>query len=142
MNTNKILLAGLVGGVVAFILGFLAYGVLLVDFFESNVGSASGVAREMDDMQWVPMILGHLSLGFLFSVIYGRWANISTFTTGAKAGAVIGFLMDFGINMINYGSTNISTLNGTIADVVVTTIMMALIGGVVAWVLGRGKSPS
>ncbi len=41
MNTNKILLAGLIGGVVAFVLGFLFYGVLLTDFFEANAGSAT-----------------------------------------------------------------------------------------------------
>ena len=78
MSNNKILLAGLVGAVVAFILGFIVYGNLLMDFFIENSGSASGVMRGDDEMQWIPMILGHVTWGMLFAIIFGRWANIST----------------------------------------------------------------
>jgi hypothetical protein len=138
MDTNKILVAGLVGGIVAFILGFLIYGLAMASFFESNAGSASGVMRGDGEMMWIPMIIGHLSLGLLFAYIFGKWANISTFTTGAQGGAVIGLLMGLGYNMINLGSTHIMNTTGAIVDVVITTIMSAIIGGVVALMLGRG----
>ncbi len=140
MDTNKILLAGLFGGMVAFFLGFLFYGLLLNDFFQSNAGSATGVRRGDDELIWIPMILGHLAWGMLFAVIYGRWANISTFITGAKAGAVIGFLVAMTHDMINLASTHIMNSNGAIANVVVMTIVAAIVGGVVAWFLGRGSA--
>lgn len=137
MNTNKILLAGVVGGVVAFLLGFLAYGVLLGDFFAKNAGSATGVMRGDDEMLWIPMILGHLAWGFVFAIIYGRWASISTFATGAKAGAVLGFLIAATFDLINLGSTHISTTTGVIVDIVVMTVIASLVGGVVGVMLGR-----
>lgn len=137
MSTSKILIAGLVGGVVAFLLGFLIYGLALSSFFEQQAGSATGVMKAEADFNWIAMIVGHLSFGFLIAVIYGRWANISTFPTGAKAGAVIGFLFFLTTNMINYGSTNIMTLTGALADTVIGAVMAAIIGGVVALILGR-----
>lgn len=139
MTTNKILLAGLIGGVVAFILGFLFYGIILSDFFASNMGSATGVMRGDDEMQWGPMIIGHLAYGLLFAVIFGRWANISTLATGAKAGAVIGFLVSLAHVMIQLGSTHLSNMTGALADVGVGTLLSAGTGGVVGWFLGRGQ---
>jgi uncharacterized membrane protein len=137
MKINKILLAGLVGAIVALLLGFLAYDLLLGSFFAANLGSATGVMREETEMLWVPMILGHLSWGMLFAVIYGHWANISTFATGAKAGAILGFLVGFTFDMINLGTTHIMSPTGAIADVVVMIIISAIVGGVVGWFLGR-----
>jgi hypothetical protein len=137
MNTNKILLAGLVGGVVAFILGFLVYGVMLGEFFQSNAGSATGVARGDEEMLWIPMIVGHLAWGFLFSIIYGRWASISTFATGAKTGAVLGLLVSLTQNMISLGSSNIMNTTAALSNVVVVAIISAIVGGTVGWFLGR-----
>lgn len=139
MNTNKIIVAGLVGGVVAFMLGFLIYGMALESFMAKNAGSATGVMRDQADFQWIPMILGHLSFGLFFAVIFGRWATISTFATGAKAGAVLGFLIGFAYDMINYGSTNLMNLTGAIVDILVGTVIAAIVGGVVGLMLGRGS---
>lgn len=138
MNFTKILIAGTVGAVVAFILGYLVWGLALADFFQNNAGTATGVSRG-DDMLWVPMILGHLAWGFLFAVIYERWAQISTFATGAKAGAVIGFLTACTFDFISFGSTNLSNLTATLVDIVLMTVIAAIMGGVIGMMLGRGK---
>ena len=135
MSNNKILLAGLVGAVVAFLLGFIVYGNVLTDFFMENSGSASGVMRGDDEMQWIPMILGHITWGLLFAVI-----NITTFATGAKAGALLGFLIGASFDLIQLGSTHIPNLTGVIVDIIVMTIISAIVGGVVGWFLGRNKT--
>jgi len=140
MSNNKILLAGLVGAIVAFLLGFIVYGNVLTDFFIENSGSASGIMRADDEMQWVPMILGHITWGLLFAIIFGRWANISTFVSGAKAGALLGFLIGASFDLIQLGSTHIANLTGVVVDIIVMTILSAIVGGVVAWFLGRNKT--
>lgn len=139
MDTNKILVAGIVGGIAAFILGFLTWGLALNSFMEQNMGSASGVMKDEADFNWIAMVLGHLSWGMLFAIVFGRWAGISTFATGAKAGAVLGFLISFTYDMINLGSTNLTTTTGAIVDIVAMTIVSAIVGGIVAMMLGRGK---
>jgi len=140
MSNNKILLAGLVGAIIAFLLGFIVYGNVLTDFFIENSGSASGIMRADDEMQWVPMILGHITWGLLFAIISGRWANISTFVSGAKAGALLGFLIGTSFDLIQLGSTHIANLTGVVVDIIVMTILSAIVGGVVAWFLGRNKT--
>ena len=140
MLNSKIFTAGLVGAVVAFLLGFLLYGNLLTDFFMENSGSATGVMRGDDEMQWIPMILGHVTWGMLFAVIYGRWANITTFATGAKTGALLGFLIGASFDQIQLGSTHISNTTGILVDILVMIVVSAIVGGVVGWFLGRGNS--
>lgn len=140
MSNNKILLAGLVGAIAAFLLGFIVYGNVLTDFFIENSGSASGVMRADDEMQWVPMILGHITWGLLFAIIFGRWANISTFTSGAKTGALLGLLIGASFDLIQLGSTHISNITGVVVDIIVMTIISAIVGGTVGWFLGRNKT--
>ena len=137
MSTSKILVAGIVGGIVALVIGFLTYGIALESFFQANMGSASGVMKSQEQLQWIPLILGHIAMGLLFAVIYGRWANISTFSTGAKAGAVIGFLVGAAFGLINFATTNIANLTATLVDIVISAIMSAIVGGIVALMLGR-----
>ena len=138
--TNKILIAGVTGAIVALILGFLTWGMALSGFMEANSGSATGVMRSDSEMLWIPMILGHLSWGILFAIIYGRWANISTFASGAQAGALLGFLIGFTFDMINLGTTHLTNTTAAIVDVIAMTIISAIVGGVVAMMLGRGRT--
>jgi hypothetical protein len=138
MNTTKILIAGLVAGIVYFLLGWLFYLKVLMSTFESMSGSASGVSRG-EEMIWWALILGNLLAGLLLSYIYGRWANISTPAIGAQAGAAIGFLVAGSYDLMIYGTTHISTLSGALLDIVVWTVMTAIAGAVAAWMLGRGK---
>jgi len=138
MNTNKMLLSGVAGGVAFFLLGFLLYGVLLMKFFEANAGTATGVMKE--PMEWWALILGNLMWGLLLAVVFARWANISTFVTGLKAGAIIGLLVGLSFDLTMYGTANLSNLTGMIADVVVFTAMSAVAGGIVGLVLGMGKA--
>lgn len=138
MNTNRILLAAIVGGIVFFLLGFLVYGVLLIKFFADNQGTAQGVMKDPPTM-WA-LAIGNLAWGFLLAIVFGRWAGIKTFSTGARAGIVIGALMAATYNFNSLGTTNITTLNAVLVDIVVFALMNALIGGVVGWMLGRGKT--
>jgi len=137
MNTNKILLAGLIGGAASFLLGWLVWGVLLMDFMKSNAGSATGVMRAENEMIWWALILGNIAGGLLLALIYGRWGSISTFLTGAKAGAVIGLLLGISYDMMWYATSNVMTLNGALVDILANVVVTGLVGGVVGWFLGR-----
>ncbi len=46
MTTQKFAIATIAGGVTLFVLGGLLYGVVLIDFFMSNVGTAQGAMKE------------------------------------------------------------------------------------------------
>jgi hypothetical protein len=140
MSSKKILVAGLLGAVIAFILGAFFYGFILNDFFSEHAGSATGVTKANDDFLWGYMVIGHLAWGYLFAIIYSRWANISNFRDGATIGVVLGLLIGITFDAISLGSTNVLSLVAAIVDVIVMIVNSAVIGGVVGWYLGMGKT--
>ncbi|QQS29885.1 MAG: hypothetical protein IPM47_02725 [Sphingobacteriales bacterium] len=133
---NKILLSGLAGGVVAFFLGWILYGMLLSGLFETEY--TNNVMRDENSMVWWALILGNLASGMLYAYIFGRWAGITNWMTGAQAGAIIGLLIGMYIDFIMYATADIMTLKGTLIDLVVCVIMGAATGATVAFVLGMG----
>lgn len=139
MNTQKFLLSGIVGGIVAFFLGYLIYGLLLVDFFSQNAGTASGLMRANNEMVWWALISGNLLYGLLISYIFNKWANIHTLGGGIGAGFVLGLLMVAATDLTMYATTNISTLTGSLVDIACGVVMASITGAAVGWMNGMGK---
>lgn len=137
MDAKKRILATLAGFVVFFLLGWLFYGILLMDFNAANSGTASGVMREETEMVWWALILGNLFQAYLLVYIFGKWANITTFSGGFSAGLIIGLILGFAVNLSWYGTMNITNLTAALVDPFVSGVMMAITGGVIGWVLGR-----
>lgn len=137
MDAKKRIMATLAGFLVFFLLGWLLYGMLLMDFFAENSGSATGVPREETEMVWWALVLGNLLQAYLLAYIFGKWANITTFGAGLQGGLMIGLILGFGYDLTLYGTTNISNLTATLVDPFVVGVMMGLSGGVIGWVLGR-----
>ncbi|HMS52651.1 MAG TPA: hypothetical protein PKD56_10010, partial [Chitinophagales bacterium] len=52
--------------------------------------STNNIARPENEMIFWAMILANLSYGMLYAYIFGRWAGITNWMTGAQAGAIIG----------------------------------------------------
>ncbi len=139
MNTQKFLVSGIIGGVVAFFAGWLIYGMVMMDFFAKNAGTATGIMRGDTEMVWWSLIAGNLFMGLFFSYIFNRWANITTLAAGATAGAVIGLLMSAGNDLIMYGTSHIMNLTATVVDILTGAIMGAIVGAAVGWANGMGK---
>jgi len=137
MDAKKRILATLAGFVVFFILGWLFYGMLLMDFFMTNAGSATGVYRGDTEMVWWALALGNLLQAYLLVYIFGKWANIATFGDGLKTGATIGLILGYGIDLTIYGTSNLSNLTATLVDPLVLAVMMGVTGGVIGVVLGK-----
>ncbi|HKJ43643.1 MAG TPA: hypothetical protein VKA27_16215 [Sunxiuqinia sp.] len=142
MSTQRIIYAGLGGGVVYFLLGWLFYGILLADFFASNAGSAIGVNREMDEMLMWSILLGNLLFGFLLAIILGSWAKVKSIGDGVKKAAIIGLLMTAAVDFTMYGTSNLMTLGGSIGDIITSVVITSIVGLVVAWILSKEKQTS
>lgn len=137
MDAKKRILATLVGFVVFFLLGWLFYGFLLMDFYATNSGTATNVMRAETDMVWWALILGNLFQAYFLVYIFGKWANITTFGGGFSAGLTLGLILGFAFNLGMYGTMNISNLTASLVDPFVSGIMMAITGGAIGWILGR-----
>lgn len=137
MDAKTRILATLAGGVVLFLLSWLLYGILLMDFFNAHRGSASGVMREENEMIWWALVAGNFLQTYLLVYIFGNWAGITTFGAGFKAGAIIGLILGYAYDLLMYSTTHIMDLTSTLVDPLVTAVMMGVTGGVIGIVLGR-----
>ena len=137
MTAKNRILATLVGFVVLFLLGWLLYGMLLMDFYQSNAGSATGVMRAEEDMVWWALIAGNLLQAYFLVYVFGNWANITTFGGGAKAGFILGLIVGFAINLNMYATSNLMNMTAALVDPFVSAVMMSITGGVIGVMLGR-----
>lgn len=135
MKTSKLLLAGLVGGVVYFGLGFLIYGLLMKD----AMAGMSSVMRAEADTQWWAGILGNLVMGIFLAYVFARWAGVKTLVGGLMAGAIIGAFVASSYDLSMYAWTTMMDMKAMVMDIVMTTIMTSVAGGAVGWMLGMGK---
>jgi hypothetical protein len=137
MDMKKRMLATLAGFVVFFLLGWILYGMLLMDFLTSNQGAATGVMRADTEMIWWALAVGNLLQAYLLVYIFGNWANITTFGGGFRAGVIIGLIIGYGYDLTMYGTTHIMNLTATLVDPIVVAVMMGISGGVIGVVLGK-----
>jgi len=138
MNTNKFLIGGIVGGIAYFLLGWLVYGMLLMDFMTNNGGTATGVMKAQGDMIWWALILGNLLSGFALAYVLSK-AGATSVTAGATVGAVFGLLVCAAFDFTMYGTSNIMSMKGMAADICASTVMSAIVGAIVGGVLGSGR---
>lgn len=120
--TKQLFLSGIEGFVVYFLLGWLAYGIL---FTEETTGEESTLF----------IALGCLFYTFIYATIFTRWANISTFSTGLKAGAILGLL--YQLSWEFFMTTGAIDVLPFLKSLIINVLMTALMAGVVAYVNGK-----
>jgi len=54
-----------------------------------------------------------------------------------KTGAIVGFLIWFGVNMIFYANFNLSNLTGALVDPILELVRTGIAGAVIVGVLGK-----
>lgn len=136
MNIKKLAVGGIVGGIIFFFLGWLIYGMLLVDFMKSNPGIVSGYEKEMPDMLY--LAIGNLASGLLMAYVFIR-ANVTTLMGGLIMATIMGLLMSVSFDCMMYGTTNLLSKKAIMADVLAATAMFAITGAVVGLLLGKLK---
>ncbi len=139
MNT-KMLIAGLLGGITYFLLGWLFYAKLFASTFDNLAGSATGVMRSDNDMVLWAILLGNICFGLVLAYIFSNWAKVSTPQSGLTAGATVAGLFILGMDLSWYSTTNIYTLPAVFLDVAIFAVMGALAGAVIGWWLGRSNA--
>ncbi len=139
MDTKKFLIGTLVGGIAIFFIGYLLYGVLLMNFFNQHATAPPGSMKAMGDFSWGALVLANFATGALLTYILLKIGNVNSFGSGAGIGFVIGLLMYLGDYLLHYATGNYMDLTGTLADVVTGAVLTAIAAGLIAAVLGMSK---
>lgn len=134
MNLQKVLISGIIIGVISFFLGWLVWGILLADVL--TMDGMSAVMRPETDMVMWAMIVSNLVWGVFLAYVFDL-GNVNTPQNGAMVGAMLGFLIVAAYDIGLYSMTTMYTLSDVVKDVIVNTIFMAVLGGVLGWWNGR-----
>jgi len=129
---NKIL--AVLGGTVAlFGLGYLIYEVL--GYQAWNGPSVEALAS---DLNLPAIIIMEVLYATFVVIIFDRWAQIKTFTTGAQAGFIIGLFLG-ALPALEFfaTTTGLTDITGILTGAVTFGIRFAVAGGVIGWLLGR-----
>ena len=135
MDIKKWVIGGITGGVLYFLLGWLIYGMLLKSFMEGHAGAAGNVFREPDMLY---LAIGNLAMGFAVAYIMLK-ANVSSMAGGFVTAGIFGLLIGIGYDCMVYATSTVMSKTAMAADVAASTVMTAIVGGVVAMVMNMGK---
>ena len=130
----KILRGTIFGGIAFFILGWVVYGMLLMDFMTANSNTCAN--RPDADMIWWAMILSNLVLG-LFVTLVLKWSGAKSITDGIKTGALFGLLMGLTFDLMTYSMTTMYNMTAMIVDILVVTVLIAIVGLVIILTWGK-----
>lgn len=128
MKTKSFLIAGVVGGIVDFLLGWLFYGMIFKNTFPQP---------DENSQAMLFIFLGCLTFGLFVSYIFTQWAQISTTITGAKAGAIIGLFVGLFHHFFDLAFNPDAAFGLVAIDMAISIVMSAIIGAVIAFVIGK-----
>ncbi|WP_347925417.1 hypothetical protein [Pontimicrobium sp. SW4] len=132
MKNNVLAVLG--GTVALFGLGYLIYVVL--GYHALNGSRVESIAAE--ELNLPMIILMEVLYATLITMIFSKWAQIKTFSTGAKTGLIIGlFLGALPTLELFATTTDLTDLTGVITGAVTFGVRFAVAGGIIGWLLGR-----
>lgn len=134
---TRVLAATVAGGVAFFVLGFIIYGLILDPMVMKPNMSPDAAKLMRETPNFVPLVLSNLVSAFLLAYIFEQWASIRTFVGGMKGGAIVMFLIGLSFQLMFLAFMSMFTgYAPVVADIVGSTIMGAIGGGIIGAVLG------
>jgi hypothetical protein len=131
----KILRGTLFGGITYFLLGWLVWGILLMDFMSANMNTCAN--RPDGEMIWWAMILSNLSASLLLT-LFLNWSKASGISSGLKLGTVFGLLYACIVDFSFWSMTTIySSLTVLIVDLLISAVVFGLVAMVIVLTWGK-----
>jgi hypothetical protein len=129
MNVKNFMVAGFVGGIVNYLLGWLFWGILFKDTFPSDESQ----------MNMLFIFLGCMTFGFFVSYVFNKWASIATAITGATAGAIFALFLSLHSNFFQHSMEQSPDYIMMATDMLLSVVCGAAVGAVVGFVNGKMK---
>lgn len=132
----KIFRGTVFGGITYFFLGWLAWGILLMDFMSANMNQC---AARPDTMIWWAMIASSLAAALLLTLIL-NWVKAKGVINGLLYGALFGVLYALVVDLSSWSMTIMFNNFGVlIVDILLSTVVFAVVGLVIMLTWGKDK---
>lgn len=135
----KILRGTVFGGIFYFLLGWLVYGILLMNWFTTH--SNQCLNKPQGEMVWWAMIISTL-LSALFLTLILDWSRAGRVPDGLIKGAIFGALFTAVYDFSFWSMTTMySSFIPIIVNIAVSAIVFGLTGIVIVLTWGKNKTP-
>jgi glycopeptide antibiotics resistance protein len=133
----KILRGTVFGAIAYFLIGWLVWGILLMDFLSGNMNQCAN--RPDNGMIWWAIIASNFVLTLLLTLVL-NWAKAKSITDGLKYGALFGLLYTLSFSLSSWSMTTMYTnIGALLTDTLASTVVMAVIGMVIVLTWGKEK---
>lgn len=133
----KILKGTIFGGLAYFLIGWLVYGIILMDFFMSNSNQCAN--RPGGEMIWWAIIVSNLCAALLLTIFLDR-SNAKSVADGVTTGAIFGALFTATIDLSFWSMTTMyNSIWPIVVEIAVSAVIYALIGMVIVLTWGKEK---
>ncbi len=130
----KTIIAGIAAAVVTFLLGWLVFGMLLMDFYKNNSIQYAGLMKDPPAI-WA-IAAGNLCWGLMMAYIL-KLAGANSAAKGAVIGLITFGLAIAGFDAMIYAQTNWMAARVLAVDVAVSAVFGAISGAVVGFIYSR-----
>lgn len=131
------MLATLVISVIAFLAGWLIFGIVFADYYTSATMDVAKPIVKLQPVMWAIAIANIAWCALLASVIQGT--GDTTFVKGFFTGLRISFLVMLIFNLSVFGFWDIYPLHFLVTDIAVSTLFWGVMGGIAGAILGSAK---
>jgi len=133
----RIIKGTLFGGIAYFLIGWLVWGVLLMDLMSARMNQCA--ARPAGDMVWWAIILSNFAGALLLTLLlhHSKAENVAK---GLVTGALFGFLFALTVDLSSLSMTTMFSSAGImLLDIVASTVVYAIVGMVIVLTWGKEK---
>ena len=133
----KILRGTILGGICYFLLGWLVYGILLMNYFSGCTNQCAN--RPGGEMIWWAIIASNLCAALLLTLIL-HWSKAGGIVDGLIKGAIFGALFTVTIDLSFWSMTTMySSLVPILVETIVSAAVFAVVGMVIVLTWGKDK---
>ncbi len=136
MDGKRLLTGVVVGGIAMFGLGWLVFDLAFGSFYDANSNLPASAVRDTPIL-WAG-VAGSVALAVLVTFAI-TWAGATSFGSGFKVAAIVGFLVWLGVDLLRYSGIDDLNLTVTILDPFLEIVRTGLVGGILAVTLNRGS---
>lgn len=137
---SRFLFSSLIGGIVYFLLGWLVFGTILMEFVQSHMNAA--INRKPEEMIIWALVVGNVAYGFLLGYIFNL-SNINDMFSGLRTGIIIGIFVSITFDVSFFGtSTMYDGLTIIFVDILAVGLISGITGAVIGWYRSRGEKTS
>jgi hypothetical protein len=133
MNT-KTLIAGVLTAIVTFFIGWLIFGMLLMDYYNHHMLVYTGLMKNPPNLVYIAG--SNLAWGLMLAYVYSL-AGINQVAKGFLTGLIIFGLIAAGIDAMFHAQFNLYSRKVLIIDVAANAVLGGIAGALLGWWNGR-----